>query len=165
VSAPTSFGAGTKIVGTDIGPGLYRSNNAVTASCYWERLSGFGGTLAEIIANGLGGGPAVVAIATADRGFNSSSCASWIVVTGAITASPTVPFNAGTFIIGTDVAPGTWQSNGTGTSCYWERLSGFDGTFSNIISNFFGSAPAVVTIASTDQGFHSSGCGVWSKIG
>src|SRR5687768_5426454 len=95
----------------------------------------------------------------------SSGCATWIKVTGPITVSPTVPFNEGTFVVGTDIAAGTWQSNGTGSSCYWERLNGFGGTFGNIIANFFGTAPGIVTISATDQGFSSSGCGVWTKIG
>jgi hypothetical protein len=164
IIAPTSFGAGTRIIGVNIGPGLYRSNNAASASCYWERLSGFGGTLAEIIANDIAGGPAVVAVAATDLGFNSSGCVIWSLVTGPITLSPTAPFGAGTFIVGSDIAPGTWQSDGTGTSCYWARLSGFTGLLAQIITNNFGAAPAVVTFSATDAGFQSSRCGTWSKI-
>jgi hypothetical protein len=164
IMAPTSFGAGVKIVGADIGTGLYRSNNPATVSCYWERLSGFGGTLAEIIANYFSKGPAVVAIDASDKGFNSSGCAAWIQVSGPITTGLTAPFSDGVFIGGVDVAPGTWQSNGTGTGCYWERLRGFSGKFSEIIANFFGLAPGVATISATDQGFSSNSCGVWSKL-
>ena len=165
ILAPTSFGTGTKRVGLDIGPGLYRSNNLISASCYWERLSGFGGTLAEILANDISGGPAVVAIAATDAGFNSSRCATWIAVTGPITTSPTAPFADGTFVVTSDVAPGTWASNGTDTGCYWARISSFDGTLDSIISNHFGPAPAVVTIAPSDVGFISHRCGTWSKTG
>ena len=59
-TVPATFGNGTRIVGTDIPAGLFRSPNATSASCYWARLSGFGGTLAEILANDIGGGPSVV---------------------------------------------------------------------------------------------------------
>ena len=77
----------------------------------------------------------------------------------------TAAFGPGTFVVGTDIAAGTWQSNGTGSGCYWARLSGFGGALAEIIANNFGSSPAVVTVAATDRGFHSSGCGSWSKIG
>ena len=164
-SPAAPFGVGVFIVGVDIAPGLYRSNNAAGASCYWERLSGFGGTSSDRIANDLGGGPSVVAIGPTDKGFSSSRCASWSQVAGPVTTSQTASFGDGTFIIGTDVAAGLWQSNGSGASCYWERLSGFGGVSADRIANFFGSAPSVVTISPTDKGFHSSGCGNWSKIG
>lgn len=165
IGAPSSFGGGTRMVGVSIGAGLYRSNNLTSGFCYWERLSGFGGTGAEIIANGLGGGPAVVAIAASDKGFSSSGCVTWVLVTGGITASQTAPFPAGTFIVGTDIASGTWQTNGAGGSCYWERLRGFSGEGSDIIANDFGTPPAIVTISPSDKGFGSSGCGTWVKIG
>ena len=161
VIAPTSFGNGTRIVGVNIGAGLYRSNNTGATLCYWERLNGFGSN--NIIANDIGRGPRVVAISISDVGFGSSGCALWVKVTGPITASPTAPFTEGVFMVGTDIAAGTWQSNGTGTSCYWARLSNFSGN-NDIIDNSFGAAPAVVTIAATDAGFEASGCGIWTKI-
>jgi len=103
-----------------------------------ERLSGFGGTLAEIIANNFGNGPAVVDIAPTDRGFNSSTCATWITVSGPITVSPTNSFNAGTFIVGMDIAAGTWRADSVTTGCYWERVRDFSGVLSGIISNNYG---------------------------
>jgi hypothetical protein len=42
------------------------------------------------------------------------------------------------------------------------RLSGFGGTFDEIIANDFGSGPRMVTISPTDVGFESSGCGPWT---
>lgn len=165
VSQSAPFGVGTFVVGTDIAAGLWRSNTAASGSCYWERLAGFSGTSAHLLANGLGGGPAVVMIASGDAGFHSSGCGSWAQVTGPITSSQTAPFGPGTFIVGTDIAPGTWRSDGTGSSCYWERLGGFSGLSADLLANQFGSAPAQVTITPIDQGFASSGCGTWSKIG
>jgi len=160
-----SFGNGTHRVNTDIPPGLYRSRNGNSAGCYWARLSGFGGTLAEIIANDIGAGPRLVAIAASDRGLESSGCATWMQVTGPITTSPTAPFDVGTYMVGTEIAPGTWRADGTGTSCYWERLRGFGGTLAEIIANNNTALPAIVTIAPTDVGFSSSRCGTWTKIG
>jgi Big-like domain-containing protein len=165
IDAPTSFGPGLKVVGQDIGEGLYRSNNAAAAACSWQRLSGLGGSAGEIIAFDLGGGPAVVAISTSDVGFNSSGCVTWFQVTGPITTSLTAPFGVGTYIVGKDVATGTWQSDGSGSGCSWARLSGFGGTPGEIVASFSGSAPATVTIAAGDRGFKSRGCGTWTKIG
>jgi Bacterial Ig-like domain (group 2) len=163
--SPASFGNGIHRVGIDIPAGLFRSQNEQNASCYWARLNGFGGTTDEIIANGIDGGPAVVAIAPTDRGFETNRCATWMQVTGPGTSGLTAPFDGGAFIVGTDIAPGTWRSDGTGTSCYWARLSGFGGTISEIIANNFGAAPAIVTIQPSDVGFTSSRCGTWSRIG
>lgn len=161
---PTIAGAftdGTKIVGTDIQPGTYRSMGA--SGCYWERMSGFGGTLGEIIANGNPAGPAIVTIAATDKGFKSQRCGTWTPATTAITASPTAPFGAGTFMVGKDIAAGTWRSDGTG-SCYWERVKGFSGQFGDIIANANVTGGTVVEISAGDAGFTSARCGTWTKI-
>jgi len=71
----TSFGSGTHRVGTDIAPGTYRATGGST--CYWARLSGFGGSVGDVIANNLGGGSQVVAIAASDAGFESRNCGTW----------------------------------------------------------------------------------------
>ncbi len=74
-TSKTSFGEGMFIVGTDMEPGTYRNSGAT--SCYWARLSGFGHTLDDIIANGNADAQAVVAIAASDKGFTSSRCGAW----------------------------------------------------------------------------------------
>jgi hypothetical protein len=157
-----SFGTGVKVVGADIQPGTYRSNNP-GSGCYWARLSGFGGTLAEIIANDNAIGPAVVTIAPTDKGFNSTRCATWTQDLSPVTTSPVAPFGDGTFIVGTDVAPGLWRSQG-GTSCYWERLRGFGGTLDDITANENAGASGLVQISESDKGFSSSRCGTWTKV-
>jgi hypothetical protein len=72
----TAFSDGTYRVGTDIVAGTYKST-ATSDNCYWERLSGFGGTLGEIIANYFGSSPTYVTIAPTDVGFRSSNCSGW----------------------------------------------------------------------------------------
>jgi len=126
-------------------------------------LKGFGGTLSEIIANEFTNDLTVVTIKSTDRGFSSSRCATWTNDLSAVTSSPTGSFGAGALIVGVDIASGTWRSEG-GSSCYWERLSGFGGELSEIVANGFGDAPAVVTIAASDRGFTSSRCGTWTKL-
>jgi hypothetical protein len=70
------FGEGTFIVGTDIRPGEYRSSEG--DGCYWARLSGFGGTIGEVIANDFrSSGRARVRIRSSDEGFTSSRCGTW----------------------------------------------------------------------------------------
>lgn len=160
---PFSFGNGTHFVGTGVPAGLYRSLSGVGASCYWARLANFSGQSSAIIANGLGGGPSVVQIAPSDVGFESSGCAPWTELIGPVTTSPTQPFGEGTFVLGIDIIGGTWQSNGSGSSCYWERLRDFSGR-NDIIANYFGNSPAIVTISASDAGFRSSGCGTWTRI-
>jgi len=72
-------------------------------------------------------------------------------------------FGQGTFIVNTDMKPGTYRSS-KGDGCYWARLSGFTGTLSKIIANDFRtSGTALVTIRSTDKGFQSSSCGTWTR--
>lgn len=66
-----------------------------------------------------------------------------------------------TFVVGTDIQPGTYRADDASDSCYWERLSGFSGEFEDIIANGF---QTIVTIASTDVGFYSSDCGTWTRI-
>jgi hypothetical protein len=66
-------------VGTDIQPGTYRTRSA-SSGCYWERLSGFGGSMGEILANENTDGPAVVTIASSDKGFKSQGCGTWTTV-------------------------------------------------------------------------------------
>jgi len=157
-----TFGAGKKIVPTEVPPATYRTRTAA-AGCYWERLSGLGGTFGEIITNDNTDGPAVVTIASSDKGFNSSRCATWTADLSAITQSPSAPFGTGTYIVGVDIAAGTWRSSG-GTTWYWERISSFDGGFGSIIANDNAADTTVVTIAASDKGFKSSRCGTWTKI-
>ena len=71
------------------------------------------------------------------------------------------PFGDGTFIIGLDVASGTWRSQG-GDSCYWERLSGFSGELKHVEANDIGGSNNIVTIQST-EGFSSANCGIWTR--
>lgn len=155
------FKDGNHIVGTDIQPGTYRTRNAMSG-CYYSRLSGFGGTLDEIISNENTSAPAVVTISATDKGFKSTRCGTWTQDLSAITFDQTI-FDDGIFIVGTDIQPGTYKSSGT-DRCYYSRLSGFSGTLDHIISNENTNTAAVVTIIPTDKGFKSANCGTWTKV-
>ncbi len=88
-------------------------------------------------------------------------------VSQTVTAPPPPPataFGDGTFRVGSQIQPGTYQAVSPGSSCYWARLSGFDGLLGSIIANSFGSQ-TIVTIQPSDAGFLSERCGAWTKIG
>jgi hypothetical protein len=74
-TSQTSFGDGDFIVGTDMVPGTYR--NTASTGCYYARLSGFGHTLSDILANENTDAQAVVTIAASDKGFEATRCGTW----------------------------------------------------------------------------------------
>lgn len=66
---------GISLVGVDVQPGTYNSDSE---DCYFARLSGTGGTLDDIIANG--NGATIVTIDSSDNAFESRYCAPWTQV-------------------------------------------------------------------------------------
>ena len=153
------FSDGTYQVGKDIQPGTYRTRVGAF-NCYYARLNGFGGTVDDIIANNNTDAPAIVTIAPTDAGFTSENCGTWTQDLSQITQSNTM-FEDGMFIVGTDITPGTYRNTG-GQNCYYARLSGFGNTVDDIIANNNIDTPTIVTIAATDKGFQSVGCGTWT---
>ncbi len=157
-TSESGFGDGTWIVGTDVGPGIYAAAGGTL--CYWSRLSGFGGSLGEIIANELSAGRTVVEIASEDKGFETAGCGDWrpvIEVTAPLSAIP-----EGTWLVGDEIPSGTYSAEG-GDLCYWARLNGFSGELGDIIANNVGAGKQVAEITSTDAGFSSRGCGAWTR--
>lgn len=154
------FGDGTFQVGKDIRPGTYRTRVS-SSGCYYARLKGFGGTLGEIITNNNTDAPAVVTIAATDKGFESQNCGTWTQNLSRITSSKT-SFDDGIYIVGTDIAPGTYKNTGE-QGCYYARLHGFSGSLGDIIANDNVDAATIVTISASDKGFESNGCGTWTK--
>ncbi len=159
---PFTFTNGTRLVGSQVLPGRYRSVNPGTASCYWARLRNLTGQ-GDIIANDFGSGPRLLEVLPTDLAIESSGCAPWAEIIGPVTSSPTAAFTDGMYLVGVDVAPGTWRSDGTGTGCYWARLRNINGT-SDIIANNLQTAPAVVTVLPSDLAISVSGCGRWSRV-
>jgi len=153
-------GDGTYRVGTQIKPGLYKSTGG--SFCYWARLSGFSGNLADIKANDIVSGVTYVQILPGDVGFESDGCGAWTTVpsTGARATSIT---RDGTYRVGIDILPGTYYGFASGDFCYWETLSGFTGTFDEIYDNDIPSGWIVVTIPSWARGFEVHGCGTLTR--
>jgi hypothetical protein len=76
-------------------------------------------------------------------------------------------FGEGKFVVGTDIAPGTYRTSGPAgkLDCYWERLKDTRSDTDSIIANSLGRAPATVTIDRTDAAFQTRWCSPWVKIG
>ena len=72
-------------------------------------------------------------------------------------------FGDGTFVVGKDIKAGTYRTRAASPGCYYARLKGFGGTVDDILANDNTDAPAIVTIAASDQGFQSTNCGTWTK--
>lgn len=158
---PVGFGDGIHIVNEDIDKGTYRSQG--TGTCYWARLSGFGGELEDIIANG-NNGLEIVTIASSDAAFETSGCGRWVPVESTLPSIPDSSFVDGTFKVGGHIAPGRYRADGSADDlCYWARLSDFTHAgVDGIITN--GNSPTVIEISSTDAGFTATGCGTWTKL-
>lgn len=69
---------GTYRIGTDIEPGTYRSggrSDEGESDCYWAKLHSLNPT--DIVSNGLGNDPQVVALDPGDVAFLTHSCQPW----------------------------------------------------------------------------------------
>lgn len=163
---PGSFaGDGTFQVGTQVQPGLYRSSSSNFG--YWERLSGAGGTLDEILANGIVDGQVYVQIAATDAYFSTTRMDRWVPVDPMTPGPQATSFvGDGMFMVGVDIAPGTYQTTSV-DSGYWERLSGASGTLGDVLANGLENtgSQVIVTIQPTDKFFTTSRMGTWTKIG
>ncbi len=155
-SAFITFGDGFWVAGVQISAGTYRTRDGIDG-CFWG-WSGFPQAVSR-----LGIGPQVVKLAPNDI-FRTSSCGQWSNDLSPVTASPTAPFGQGTYIVGTDIAPGTWRAPG-GSSCHWARLKGFRGLPSEVIASGSNTWLPTVSVSPLDVGFESSNCGTWAKIG
>lgn len=152
-------GNGMFAVNSEIKPGLYRAESGIT---YWARLSGFSGELNDLIANGLPSGSVVVEILESDKGFETMGFGEWALVDENYNPTVATEFSDGIYIVGKDIAPGTYKTDGGVT--YWARLSSFRGDMSALIANGLPDGPTIVEISSSDAGFETVGGGTWSIV-
>jgi hypothetical protein len=71
------------------------------------------------------------------------------------TTDPPAPepgFGNGSFLVGTDSAPGLYRTDGTG-DCYWERLSDLTGDLDAILANDRSVGQVYVDVLPTDVAF------------
>ena len=95
-------------------------------------------------------------------GFHSWGCGVWTADL-AQPDSRRQSFGDGTFLVGSDIAPGRYRASASTTWCTWERLSGFGGTDEEVVGRAtLGGSSFIVEITATDVGFSPSGqCGTW----
>ena len=82
---------------------------------------------------------------------------------GTAIAQPARSFGPGTFLVGSDIEPGLYRSEGEIRS--FKRLSGLSGESSDIIAiELPPEGPVLIEIKATDVAFYSRGPGVWTKV-
>lgn len=70
------FGDGQWLVTEEVAAGTRRNSDS-SGGCYWERLSGFGGNISDIIANSFSMAIQTVQVSAGDAGFTSDDCGTW----------------------------------------------------------------------------------------
>lgn len=133
------FGPGTYQVGSDIQSGVYagKAGVGILDSCYWARLSGVSGDFSDLIANENAIGQFYVEVLNTDA-FFEVSCEIVPIHAWPAPDMKSSNLDPGMYIVGRDINPGTYRGEaGTDVldSCYWARLSGVSGDFSNLIAN------------------------------
>ena len=157
------FGDGTWLVGSEVAPGLYVAEPAhpVWEQCEWERRRDFRRGVARFFEISSSASlAAVVEIDPGDAGFHSRNCDVWRPYPGPVIA-PGEPFGEGVFLVGAEIAPGSWRAVSPTDKCEWERLREDGG------SRPYGEGGyvwQVAHIAPTDLGFASRGCGTWEPV-
>jgi len=67
----------------------------------------------------------------------------------------------GFFLVGVEIAPGVWRSQGNADNCYWSITTRTD----NIINNYFGMAGGTMYIPATAFQVRLQDCGRWVYLG
>lgn len=71
--------------------------------------------------------------------------------------------SGGSRVVGQTVPAGTYRSTSPAENCYWERTTGGGDTIANDFVTF--AADGVTVELRDGEGFTSSDCGIWSRIG
>jgi len=188
---------GTFLVGSQIQPGTYSTQGPTTQDDgQWARLSTTTGDPTAVIAHGIVNGPTTVTILPTDAAFQTTGDVVWVKVQIPAPAPVPAPapqpapkpkpgpepvpqaepasastlpttFGEGTYLVGSQIAPGTYQTPGTTTEFGggWYRLSGTTGDHSEIIAVDSVEGPATMTVLPTDHAVKFIGGGItWTKI-
>ena len=153
-------------VGQDIPPGRYLSTPEV--SCYWERVKSFGGTINDVIINGGSyGDHLIVDVLASDAGLRSQGCD---FRPYAAPANPATTFGDGDWLVGSDVAAGTYrltektsELTGDASLCAWERATGFDHDYDEILDYAYPAGADVTIELHGGERFTSEMCGTWTR--
>jgi hypothetical protein len=64
----------------------------------------------------------------------------------------------GNYLVGVDIAPGVWRSDGSQDDCYWETST----MTGDIVDNYFGRAGGTAYINPSAFAVHFEDCGTWT---
>lgn len=179
----SSFGDGLWVVGVDIAPGTYRVEAPVVYAddnsyCYWTTYDDAAGGLDHLVATGLGDGrPTVVFDSVA--AVEPFGCGTWVRVDPEAlfkNADAATVIPEGEWLVGEDVAPGTYQTTAAvetmqaDSDCFWNithDLAVSDGSppvhFDDDVLDSAQEGLPTVSLAS-GQVFTSSACGDWERV-
>jgi hypothetical protein len=73
------------------------------------------------------------------------------------------PFEDGTYLVGEELAAGSYRTDGAGGSCYWSRLEDTTGNFGSIAANGIVSGPTTITVQQGDAAVRFSGGCLWTR--
>ena len=164
------FGDGIWVVGEDIKSGTYYSINPKSFNlrmpCGWSKLADWDRI---VDADSDYDGYVIVTIQSSDKAFDAS-CHWWqsfndIIERPMPPTGPVRSFGDGIWIVGKDIASGTYRSENNRLPCTWQRLSSFDsGDHSTIDKGVNQWGSDIVTIKANDKVFTSYDCNQWNWL-
>ena len=136
ITKQIGFVTGTYLVPSQIAADIYQSTGG--KSCYWSKNSKAG----DIINNELIDGPSIMVVDGTEFSV-TIKCPSPFVKATRSAALGTI--GTGTYLVGSQVLAGTYQSTG-GKSCYWSKNS----KAGDIIDNELIDGPSVMVVDGTE---------------
>ena len=138
-------GTGMFVVGSEVKPGLYKA----TGDGYLALLKDAEGTTDSIIANHNDENQTYVQIKSSDKYFETNRFDGWTKVPAKPKKAIKKSFpGTGTYMVGVDIAPGTYKCSGSG---YWERMSDARHDFDSIIANDNQDNGAIISVKASDR--------------
>ena len=128
-----TYDAGMYEVGSDIEPGVYFSPNA---SIYAARLSGFSGSMEDVIANTNPSGQWYLEIESGDKAVQFDS-GNWVSLEDSKKVEmheKQTTISDGIYKVGLDIEPGKYKMT-SGSPIYWARLKDASMEMGSIIAN------------------------------
>lgn len=125
----------------------------MTSSCYWERLKDLTGNFESILANDNSIGQYYIEVQSTDYALKTDCQLTRLPTIPAHTGEYPLVISAGTYLVGSDIQPGTYKGQGGNditSSCYWERLRSVSGGFDSILANDNATGQYYVQVLASD---------------
>ena len=153
-SAGGRDGDGTFLVGKDIEAGTYQTDG-VGDMCYADTTDANGRIINQTVQHGR----VTFVIDPAAKLFKTTGCGTWEKA-DLSTANDPSTFDDGSYLVGVDVQPGTYQTKGVGDLCYADTES----ETGEILDQEVQYGTVTFVIHPDAYTFESSGCGTWTKV-